>query len=79
MEHPFVPSLENKTLDELQKTIAELMPKLTYAYRTNNGPLVHQLRMVLESYQAEYSRKMNAQMEKMLEKQKLPISIEKKL
>jgi hypothetical protein len=79
MEHPFVPSLEKKTLEELQKTMGELLPKLTFAYRTNNGPLIHQLQMVLESYRAEHTKKMNAQMEKMLEKQQLPIHIEKKL
>lgn len=33
--------------------------------------------MLLESYRAEYGRKMNAQMEKALGDQKLPIRVEK--
>lgn len=64
MEHPFIQSLENKTVEEIQTTISELTGKLTFAYRTGNGPLIHQLQMVLETYRNEYKRKMDALFEK---------------
>lgn len=64
MEHPFIQSLENKTLEEIQTTISELTNKLTFAYRTGNAPLIHQLQMVLESYRNEYKRKMDTIFEK---------------
>ena len=77
MEHPFAPSLENKTLEELQQAISDLTSKLSFAYRTGNSALIYQLHMLIESYRAEYGRKMNAQMEKALGDQKLPIRVEK--
>lgn len=64
MEHPFISSLEDKTLEDLQTTISELSNKLTFAYRTGNQPLIHQLQMVIESYRNEYKRKMDAVFEK---------------
>lgn len=64
MEHPFIQSLENKSVEELQTTISDLTGKLTYAYRTGNQPLAHQLQMVIESYRNEYKRKMDAMFEK---------------
>lgn len=59
MEHPFLPSteLEDKSIEELQDAISGIMNKLTFAYRTQNGPLIHQLQMVLESYRTQYSKK----------------------
>jgi hypothetical protein len=57
MQHPFITDLSNKTLEELQETVSGLMSKLTFAYRTGNGPLIHQLHMALESYKAEHGRK----------------------
>jgi len=77
MEHPLIPSLEDKSLDDLQTIMTGLIPKLTFAYRTQNGPLIHQLTMVLESYRNEYHKKMSKQMDELLDKQKLKISIEK--
>jgi hypothetical protein len=61
MEHPFLPSstLRDKTLEELQSTVNDLTSKLTFAYRTRNGPLIGQIQMVLESYKNEYNRKMD--------------------
>lgn len=61
MEHPFLAStdLEGKTIEELQDSIGNIMNKLTFAYRTNNGPLIHQLQMVLESYRTQYFKKMD--------------------
>lgn len=75
MQHPFINNLSEKTLEELQTTITGLMDKLTFAYRTGNGPLIHQLNMALESYKSAYSQKMD----EMMNKQKIntKISIEK--
>jgi hypothetical protein len=59
MEHPFLTSkdLDDKTVQELQDSISSIMSKLTFAYRTQNGPLIHQLQMVLESHRTQYAKK----------------------
>lgn len=74
MNHPFINDLTSKTLEELQETISGLMQKLTFAYSIGNGPLIHQLKMALESYNEAYSSKVN----EMMNKQKIntKISIE---
>lgn len=59
MQHPFINNLSDKSLEDLQETIGHLTGKLTFAYRTGNGPLIHQLHMALESYKIEYSKKMD--------------------
>lgn len=59
MQHPFINNLSDKSLEDLQKTISDLTSKLTFAHRTGNGPLIHQLNMVIESYRSEYSKKMD--------------------
>jgi hypothetical protein len=64
MQHPFITDLSNKSLEELQETISGLTNKLTFAYRTGNGPLINQLLMCIDSYKAEYSKKMDEIMKK---------------
>lgn len=59
MEHPFINNLSSKTLEELQKDISGLTSKLNFAYRTQNGPLMNQIRMALESYQNAYTKKID--------------------
>ena len=59
MEHPFITDLSDKSLEDLQTTISNLSSKLTFAYRTQNGPLISQLNMVLESYRNAYKKKMD--------------------
>ena len=59
MQHPFINDLSDKSLEDLQNTLSELGNKLTFAYRTGNGPLIHQLSMVMESYRTEYLKKMD--------------------
>lgn len=75
MKHPFINNIADKSLEELQSTISGLMSKLTFAYRTGNGPLIHQLQMAVESYKEAYTKKMD----EMMNKQKIntKISIEK--
>lgn len=46
-------------MEDLSNTISELTKKLTFAYRMQNGPMIHQLQMVLESYRIEYNKKMD--------------------
>lgn len=60
MEHPFINDLSDKSLEELQETLSDLTSKLTFAYRSQNGPLIHQLQMVIESYKNEQNRKLDA-------------------
>lgn len=59
MEHPFINDLSDKSLEELQNTVGDLMGKLNFAYRTGNGALIHQLNMVIDSYKKEYNKKMD--------------------
>jgi hypothetical protein len=61
MEHPFLSSkdLEDKSIEEIQDSMSNLMNKLTFAYRTQNGPLIHQLQMILESHRTQYYKKMD--------------------
>lgn len=72
--HPFTPDLSSKTMDELQSSISSLTNKLTFAYRTGNGALIHQLQLLLSDYKDAYSKKMD----ELLGKQKIntKISIE---
>lgn len=59
MQHPFINDLSDKSLEDLQEAISGLMSKLQFAYKMQNGPMIHQINMVLESYKAEYSKKMD--------------------
>lgn len=64
MEHPLISGLEDKTPEDLQKSIGDLQQKLTFAQKTGNGHLCHQIRMVIESYQAVYRKKLADQTRK---------------
>jgi hypothetical protein len=59
MEHPFINNISDKSLEELQETISNLMSKLTFAYRTGNSQLINQINMALESYRNAYQKKMD--------------------
>ena len=59
MEHPFINDISDKSIEDLQESISSLNNKLTFAYRTGNGPLIHQLQMVLESYRNQLTKKMD--------------------
>jgi hypothetical protein len=59
MEHPFMPDISGKSVEELQTAMTDLTGKLTFAYRMQNQPLVQQLQMVIEGYKKEYTKKMN--------------------
>jgi len=76
MQHPFITDLSNLSLEELQNKITDLNNKLNFAYRTGKGPMIHQINMVIESYRAEYGKKMDEMMKK--QNLKTQINIEKK-
>lgn len=75
MEHPFVNNISGKTMEELSNDLSDLTKKLGFAYRMQNGPLIQQLQMVMESYKAEYNKKMD----EMFKKQNIKnnVSVEK--
>ena len=75
MEHPFIASLTDKTLEEIQNTLSDLHSKLNFAYRSDNGAMISQLLMIVESYRAEY----NKRMDELIKKQNITtqINIEK--
>ena len=79
MEHPFINNLGDKSLEELQETVSGLMNKLTYAYRTGNGPLIHQLHMALESYKKQQSKKMDELFDKQKMKNTININSNKEM
>ncbi len=59
MQHPFISDLSDKSIEDLQNTIQDLTKKLNFVYRSQNGPMISQLQMVIESYKAEYGKRMD--------------------
>jgi ribosomal protein L29 len=59
MAHPFISDLSDKTMEELQSTITQLLGKLTFAQRMQNRVMVNQLYMVIDSYKTEYNKRMD--------------------
>lgn len=64
MEHPFIVSLSDKSLEELQETLSGLYSKLNFAYKSGNGALITQLQMVIDSYRTEHSKRMDEMIKK---------------
>jgi hypothetical protein len=59
MEHPFMPDISSKSVEELQTAMNDLTGKLTFAHRTGKDFLINQIFMVLEGYKAEYAKRMD--------------------
>jgi hypothetical protein len=59
MTHPFISSLSDKSMEELQTAIQDLTKKLNFAYRMQNTAMITQLLMILDSYKQEHNRKMD--------------------
>lgn len=80
MEHPFInkADLKDLTVEQLQEKMSNITNKLTFAYRTGNGPLIHQLQMVLETYRNQFTSKMDELFEKQNIRNKINIESEKK-
>lgn len=80
MEHPFVKQsdLKELSLEQLQEKMASLTQSLTFAYRTGNGPIIHQAQMILESYKRQYQIRMDELFEKQNIKNKINIESDNK-
>ena len=59
MNHPFMEDLSSKTVEQLQEKIATITKHLNFAYRSQNSALIHQLNMMLHSYQQVYGQKID--------------------
>jgi hypothetical protein len=59
MQHPFMPDISEKTIDELQTSIQDLTSKLTFAHRNGQQFMINQINMVLEGYNIEYAKRMD--------------------
>ncbi len=78
MQHPFIHDLSGKSMEELQNTIQDLSAKLNFVYRSQNGPMIQQMQMVMESYRAEYAKRIDDIYKKQNLQNKINISKEKK-
>ena len=80
MEHPFLnkSDLKDLTIEQLQEKMSSITEKLTFAYRMGNGPLIHQLQMVLETYRNQFTSKMDELFEKQNIKNKINIESDNK-
>lgn len=64
-------------MDDLQTTIMDLNKKLNFALRSLNEPMINQLRMVIESYQSEYNKRIDEAYKKQNIGNKINISHDK--
>lgn len=78
MQHPFINDLSDKTLEELSKTLSELNTKLNFAYRMQNGALINQIRMAIDSYNTEYKKRMDDMYKKNNIEKQINISSDRK-
>jgi hypothetical protein len=78
MQHPFFADLSDKSLEDLSKTVSDLNQKLNFAYRAQNGALINQLRMAIESYNTEYKKRIDEMYKKNNIEKQINISSERK-
>jgi len=78
MQHPFITDLSDKSLEDLSKAISDLNQKLNFAYRMQNGALINQLHMAIESYNGEYKKRMNEMYKKNNLEKQINISSDRK-
>jgi hypothetical protein len=64
MEHPFISDLSELSMDDLQEKISELNKRLSFVARMNNTSMYSQLLMVIDSYNNEYNKRMDAMYKK---------------
>jgi ABC-type methionine transport system ATPase subunit len=56
--------LNEKSVEELEKSVSDLHNKLNFAYRTNNRALINQLLSTIESYKSVLHSKIQDTMNK---------------
>ena len=80
MEHPFVKQsdLKELTLEQIQEKMEALSKNLTFAYRTGNTAIIHQVQMLLESYRTQQKVRMDELFEKQNIRNKISIESDKK-
>jgi hypothetical protein len=78
MQHPFMPDISEKKLEELQESVNDLTGKLQFAYRMSNAPMIHQLNMVLDGYKAEIAKRLDELYKRQNLNQTIKISKEQK-
>lgn len=78
MQHPFINDLSDKTLEDLSKTLSDLNTKLNFAYRMQNGALINQIRMAIDSYNTEYKNRMDEMYKKNNIEKQINISSDRK-
>lgn len=71
MQHPFIGDLSDQSLEDIQGKIQSLTKNLTFAYRSGNQNMVNQIQMVMDSYKAEATKRLDD----MYKKQKVQSSI----
>lgn len=59
MFHPLMPSLKDKSLDDIITESNALSAKFNQAMRFGNAQLAQQIKVVLNHYQLEYQSRMN--------------------
>lgn len=64
INHPFMEDLSDKTLDQLQEKIATITKHMNFAYRSQNSSMIHQLNMILYTYQQAYAKKLDEALKK---------------
>ena len=64
MEHPLIGDLGDVSTEDLSTKINELYRKLGIAQKTGNGHLANQVRMALETYQAQYQHRLRQESQK---------------
>ena len=57
MNHPFIGSLTDKTLEELQETMNTLTSRRLFMARMGKPEMVNQISLVINNYQEEYNRR----------------------
>jgi hypothetical protein len=78
MQHPFITDLSDKSMEDLSKTLSDLNQKLNFAYRAQNGALINQLRMAIESYNSEYKKRIDEMYKKNNIEKQINISSDRK-
>jgi hypothetical protein len=78
MQHPFITDLSDKSLEDISKTLSDLNQKLNFAYRAQNGALINQLRMAIESYNSEYKKRIDEMYKKNNIEKQINISSDRK-
>ena len=74
MKHPFINDLDDLSVEDLQNKLTDLHNKITFAYRTGNSALIHQLNMAIERYREADNKKIDSVFDKNKTQTKIQIT-----